>query len=288
MKKSLLALALLFSIQSFSQEYIPMLQDGNEWGTQVCGVFDCFGFQLTEITGEETHNGLTYKVMGENSCLLREENGIVYVLNEDLSEDIFLDFTLEIGDIFNPAPIRDNCLNIDIAEIEDFEVVDVQTVSILGFDRKVITLEYLIFQENEYWIEGIGSTKSIGPGGFIFDAGMKLHCFTNNGQTIIISGNTITETNEGCVAPPLSVDEFLLSQIKMTPNPVTEIGILTIPQEIVFPNIVVFDLNGKQLMEKEISEKNTSLDFSSLASGMYFYSIHAENELILTKKLLVK
>ena len=47
MKKLLLALALLFSIQSFSQEYIPMLQDGNKWGTQFCEFGDCDDIGIT-------------------------------------------------------------------------------------------------------------------------------------------------------------------------------------------------------------------------------------------------
>ncbi|MFK5982881.1 MAG: hypothetical protein QM499_08205, partial [Flavobacteriaceae bacterium] len=94
MKKLLLIISLLFSAISFSQ-YIPMLEEGNTWNVDVytelfdppegveCCRTDTIDFSLGAI---ETVNGVDYVriiLNDNNSCLLREENGIVYKLNEN-------------------------------------------------------------------------------------------------------------------------------------------------------------------------------------------------------------
>ena len=291
MKKLLLALVLLFSIQSFSQEYIPMLQDGNKWGVVFCSWGECGGVRITEIIGEEAINGKVYKQLNSETCLLREENGIVYVLNDDLSEDVLLDFTLEVGDSFFPDDIRDNCLNMQISLPVEFRVVDIQTATILGEDRKVLYIDYFDNGSSlgfgEVWIEGIGSTLAIGPGGWEFDNGQSVVCFTNNGQNVLVFDDMITETEDPCIKT-FGLSELVLDQIVLSPNPVSEISTLTIPLEIPTAQFRLFDLNGKKLLVEHISEKNTTIDFSSLQGGMYFYQIYSENEVIATKKLIIR
>ena len=295
MRKLLLLLFLLFSLTLTAQDYIPMLEVGNSWGVEACFFGDCEGVHIVEILGEEIINGKTYKVLNNETCLLREENGVVYVLNEDLSENVFLDFTLQIGDSFFLQDLEDNCLNgADTSMIDEFRITAIETQFILGQDRKVLYMDYYedgiqfdMFGEEEIWIEGIGSTGGIGPEGFLWDLDIELRCFTNNGETIRIIDNEIFDTTEPCEESTAGVDEFLLNQINIAPNPVTEITTLAIPLEISEASIKVFDVNGKQLFEERITAKNTSLDFSSITSGLYFYQIYSKNELLITKKLLV-
>lgn len=299
MKKSLLfILSLLFSLSLVAQDYIPMLDEENDWGVQRCFYGNCGGVYIVQITGEQTINGKTYKQLNNESCLLREEDGVVYVLNDDETEDVFLDFTLEVGDSFFFDDLSDNynCFNGAewYPEIDEFRITAVETQNILGQDRKVLYMDYYkngihwnLDGEEEIWIEGIGSSGGIGPRGFIWDVDLYTRCFTRNGETIEINDNEVFPTTEPCEETTAGVDEFLISQIILTPIPVAETAILTIPLEIVEARIKVFDVNGKQLFEKNISATNTSIDFSSTTSGLYFYQIYSKNELLVTKKLIV-
>ena len=296
MKTLHLLLSLLFSLSLAAQNYIPMLQEGNKWGVEACFFGDCEGVNITEIIGENTVNGNIYKVVNNQNCLLREENGVVYVLNDDMSEDVFLDFTLEVGDSFFLEDLMDNCLtNAALSMIDEFRITAVETQFILGQDRKILYMDYYedgvhfdLGGEEEIWIEGIGSTGGIGPEGFLWDLDIELRCFTNNGETIKIVDNEIFNSTEPCEESTAGIDEFLIHQIKLTPVPVAEIAMLTLPLEIPEAQIHVFDINGKHLFVKDISFKNTAIDFSAYASGLYFYQVYTENELLVSKKLLVR
>lgn len=295
MKKLLLFVFFLVSLFLTAQEYIPMLQEENKWGVDTCIFGDCNGVFIFEIIGEQTFNGKSYKVVNNESCLLREENGVVYILNEDMSEDVFLDFTLEVGDSFFLEDLKDNCLNAAATSmIDEFKITAVETQFILGQDRKILYMDYYedgvhfdLGGEEEIWIEGIGSSGGIGPDGFLWDVDIELRCFTSNGETIKIIDNEIFDSTEPCVATIAGIDEFLIDQIIITPVPVAVTAIVSIPVEIPQKHIKIFDLNGKHVFEQPITEKNTSLDFSAIPSGMYFYQIYSKNEILLTKKLIV-
>ncbi len=287
MKKSLLALTLLFSIHSFSQDYIPMLQEGNSWSVVQFAQFSTYT-QNVNIDSTVIINDVTYhKVIVddyETGCLIREENGIVYFLiNESTNEEIiWYDFTLEVGDtheVIYDFP----CVSF-LSYFNTAYVLAVTFEEIAGQERKVIQFTSGPDGVNaeETWIEGIGSLSGFDPFGQGYDNGTQLACFTKD--TIQTKFNGFEE----CDFFILSVDEIILNQISFTPNPVSERATLTIPQEIKSAGITVYDVNGKQLHEENISEENTTIDFSALQSGMYFYQIYSENELIATKKLIIR
>lgn len=253
------------------------------WGT------DSYGTSQISVGGSTTINNVEYKQVftddNQTSCLVREENGIVYYLNEanqNGGERIMYDFSLEVGDTFDNE-FQIECVGYGTFVYQPY-VSNIEFQEIGGQERKII--EFTEFENSDFivetWIEGIGSLSGFDPFGMTFDNDIDLACF-NDGETV-----TMFNGNDECSFFIMSVDEFLLSQINITPNPVTEIATLTIPQEIQSANITVYDVNGKKLMQQDISEMNTTIDFSSLTSGMYFYSIYSENKLILTKKLLVE
>ena len=87
-----------------------------------------------------------------------------------------------------------------------------------------------------------------------------------------------------------TVVNFSLSQNK--PNPwveSTEIE-LSVPQNVMKAKLLVYDLTGKQVFEKVISERgNSSLKLTSadFTSGMYIYSLITDGKLIETKRMIV-
>lgn len=68
----------------------------------------------------------------------------------------------------------------------------------------------------------------------------------------------------------LDTGDFQMQKISIYPNPATDqINIANLRELVKFK---VYDLSGKKLMEKELTELNNSIDISLLASGMYFIS----------------
>ena len=87
-----------------------------------------------------------------------------------------------------------------------------------------------------------------------------------------------------------TVINFSLSQNK--PNPwveSTEIE-LSVPQNVMKAKLLVYDLTGKQVFERVISERgNSSLKLTSadFTPGMYIYSLITDGKLIETKRMIV-
>jgi len=200
MTRFLLTMATIFSFCLVqAQDYLPMLNAENVWSTDIynapfdpgCNICGCCSFTVTQqvtVSGSVVVNGETYmRVLnndGETSCLVREDNGLIYKYS-DISEEevLYYDFTLELGDVFILSQSEEYCgwegFNNVVSGIE---VINVSTQSIAGEDRKVI--EFNFFNElgiQETWIEGIGSVLGFDPIGETIDItfGTALACFTN-------------------------------------------------------------------------------------------------------------
>ena len=94
---------LLFFISGcFAQNYIPILSENHIWN------IDFNGSTAPPITvsGTTITNGKDYKSVfygtNETTCLLREENGIIYKYDTGTNEEyIYYDFSLQVGDTYN-------------------------------------------------------------------------------------------------------------------------------------------------------------------------------------------
>ena len=173
-----------------AQEYLPMVQEGNEWHTLFQGmaldkynyVFSCSGDTLVDnvqyskliLTRDENEPYLF--------TLLREVDGKVwalYFLNNP-EEFLLYDFTANVGD------------NLVVGDFGTNYVVDsISTEHIGGLDRKklwLVTNDYLGNpQVRETWIEGIGSNLGMpwsGWGVGVYDFYSRLLCFHQDGELI--------------------------------------------------------------------------------------------------------
>ncbi len=82
-----------------------------------------------------------------------------------------------------------------------------------------------------------------------------------------------------------SVNDNLLSQISIAPNPATEkvsIYNITINEPV---TAIIYSVNGTKVTELEINDKKT-IDISSLSNGLYLLKVSSGNATI-TKKLIV-
>ena len=221
---TLLALLLLAGgVKTQAQEYVPMIQEGNEWCTLeaiVCK--DTEGHYNTLVnwlSGDTLINEVRFtKVMetlnGEGSpyqvALLREEDGKVWKTYNGISEILLYDFTANVGDSL-------------VCGYGDYFVLDsISIEQIGGVDRKKFWfgLEYDFTGEPyamETWIEGIGSDLGLlYCGSYYFCGGYyRALCFHQDGELIWQNPEY-----DACVIT--SVEEINDKVISVYPNPAME------------------------------------------------------------------
>ncbi len=155
MKPFIFAVTLLITTFSYSQ-YIQMLQEDNSWSVDIhYNPFNPteppYAWTITEqisLGDIEIVDGLNYYRVwsgDQPTCLLREENGIVYKYDENEEIDkILFDFTLEEGDTFNLIDSAYNtyygsCTTVETYIWETELIVDtVEEIEIAGELRKVL------------------------------------------------------------------------------------------------------------------------------------------------------
>jgi hypothetical protein len=86
----------------------------------------------------------------------------------------------------------------------------------------------------------------------------------------------ITNTATTTIIQRLSVEEFEANKVSIYPNPTN--GRLNIKTKNNIKTILVYDLNGRLLINKELNENNSNheLDVSDLSSGFYFLEIKTD------------
>ena len=279
-----------------------MLEEGNTWSVDV--YYDPFDpsnppnpYTVTKqiaLGDIEVVNGLDYYRVwsgDQPTCLLREENGIVYEYDEGEEIDkILFDYTLEQGDSFNLIgsaydPFSGLCSSggVSIWEAE-LTVSSVEELVIAGQSRKVITFLQSNSQVQFQWLEGIGNISGFDMLWEQVDLtnGSQLVCFTTYGVTYFFNGAT------SCDNTTLSVSENLKTQIILYPNPVANKSILQIPSEAEIDQLRIYNITGKLIKEEVITTNYYILNDMDFASGLYFYQVSSKGKSIKTEKFIVK
>lgn len=269
-----------------------MLQDDNEWSYD----FNCFSTNGPCITsykcniiGTLTVDGVVYQnLLIENylgttnyTCLLREDDGIVYYYNDSIAmEEVMLDFTLEVGDSFN---FPSHCfLNPAGAYSGTLTVEEINTEFIAGENRKVLRLKEDGINLDEFWIEGIGSTFGVGPGYGDLDAYTLLSCFVKNGEITLFNDVSMCDNTE------LSLQEFDLVDVSLHPNPIKDISALELTTALDNTKLKIYDLSGKLIKEENIQGNQIELYRDDFKVGIYFYQIYESGKPVFSHRFLVK
>ena len=271
---TLLALLLMAGrVTMQAQEYVPMIQEGNEWHTLYWGmsplhkynyVYSCSGDTLIE---DVRYSKLIRTLDGGEPylfTLLREEDGKVwalYFLNNP-EEFLLYDFTANVGD------------NLVVGDFGTNYIVDsISTEQIGGLDRKKLwlsTYDYLgNLQVRETWVEGIGSNLGLpwsGWGVGVYDFFSRLLCFHQDGELIWQNPDYDACTWE-------AVEETKESEISIYPNPANDKVVI---KGIEATEVQVYNALGQ--MVKTVRGTN-EIDLSGLVDGVYLLRItDAEGE----------
>jgi len=89
----------------------------------------------------------------------------------------------------------------------------------------------------------------------------------------------------------LSLDDNDISnfEIKAYPNPTVDLLTLSINNAIVNNQIVeVYDLNGKVILQKEIIQNETQIDFSQFNAGVYLFNVFDKNHTLIKAFKIIK
>ena len=163
-------------------------------------------------------------------------------------------------------------------------ICEIDSILISGIYRKRYTLN-----DNQYWIEGIGSTN-----GFFFPITeqptmywhSELICFNRNNNIIYLNPNFIDCTT----AKASSITDLEENDlIHIYPNPSNFKGEINIKSEGAHMNrILIFNALG-YLVESSncISKRETKIDISDYLSGIYVIKIIDTNEKVYYQKFVV-
>ena len=131
-------------------------------------------------------------------------------------------------------------------------------------------------------IDGVGVTKeSIGSGTGAFSTtitsleanteySFKAYAINSKGLSYGIKKSFKT------TATVLSVEDLIFKELKVYPNPVS--NVLYIKGQVRIEKITISNLLGQKVFERKNDSNNVEIDFSNLKSGLYFVKVQAENK----------
>ena len=281
---TLLALLLMAGgIKTQAQNYVPMLQEDNEWHTldaQVCSSQPLRGYNtLVHRLSEDTLiDGVRYtKVMqtvndvgtSTLAALLREEDGKVWE-KYGSTEVLLYDFTANLGDSL-------------VCGYGDYFVVDsISIEQIGGVDRKKFWfgLEYDFIGDPyamETWIEGIGSDLGLlFCGSYYFCGGYyRALCFHQNGELVWQNPEY-----DACLIT--DVEEIHDNELTVYPNPAKNLVRIN---GVEAAEVQVYNALGQ--MVKTVQGSN-EIDVSGLVEGVYMVRITDEDGRSYMARVVVK
>lgn len=95
----------------------------------------------------------------------------------------------------------------------------------------------------------------------------------NSNPNCLSIGRPITVT----ITPTAGLNDIQLANLNIYPNPATDLINISYPTSI--ENIEIFDLTGRKILSKTVSEKETQLNISHLNSGIYILNIKTDEGL---------
>jgi len=186
-------------------------------------------------------------------------------------EFLLYDFGLELSsDIY----LHNRLYGIDSLK---FTVTKIDTILIGNEKRKRI---FLSGDQDEVWIESIGSLKGLIFSGIFISGGFReLSCFSENGEIVYKNPkyeNCLCTTIEDAI-----ID--LTNEPILYPNPSNGAVII---RDMINATFQLFDLSGLRVMNSKIKTHHFNIDVSKLKGGVYIYKINYLDSNVVGKLIL--
>lgn len=264
-----------------AQEYVPMLDDRNEWHLISCYLGDCFR-DVYYTDGDTIVNGQPHKILDgyhyiSRTFLLHENTEekkvfLTTTIDGQVDQKLMYDFNLAEGDTINlfnpitPFPADGGYFHLDSIRMKTIEQ---------GQLAKHFYLSPTISntQSQGYypiWVEGLGSLSMVtAPGGNPdYDGAGKISCFFKNEVLFYFDDEMTDQCNS--ILSTQSVGENS-SEIKFTVH--QSKGILKGSQPI--NKIEMFDLSGRKILTQSVSNQNQlEFDLNGFNKGIYFLWVY--------------
>lgn len=272
-----------FPYWAYSQNYIPLLDNTNEWQLIYCNGADCMT-DTYHTDGDTIAFGKQYKILDgyhyiSRKFLLREEvqSKKVFLnaaLNNQSNEYLLYDFSLNEGDEFrmmNPiSPFPEDLGYFKVDSIRLKPTNENQNSRFFYFSPSESNEEG--FGYLPVWVEGMGSLSLINaPGGNPDYYGVgQIGCFWKN-TNLFYHDNTMESDCQKVFATKdtnKSQVRFVMTNQKM--------GLFTHTENV--QKLSIFDSSGK--LFKQISNQNQStiqIEMNQLPKGVYFVKLIENN-----------
>ncbi|MCQ2317543.1 MAG: T9SS type A sorting domain-containing protein [Bacteroidales bacterium] len=262
--KVILLLLLAGGMTMQAQDYIPVVQKGNEWHTFETAIHWINNY-VNWCSGDTLIGDVRYmKIMGTLNngnpnlfTVLREEDGKVWKRHLNTSEETLLyDFTANVGD------------TLTIGDFGQRLIVDsIGTVQIGNADRKKFWLRLQSnnpggYQFTETWVEGIGSDYGLLWSGYLSipDGWHCLLCFHQNGELV-------WENPEYGFCTYTAVEETKDSRISVYPNPAKDKVVI---EGLEACCVQVYNALGQ--LVKQVQDTN-EISVAGLPEGVYLLKV---------------
>jgi hypothetical protein len=297
MKKRLNIFIFFFCALVYGQEYVPLLDDYNEWQVTTC-YFGC----LTDVyytDGDTIADGYDYKILDGYHYISR-----TFLLREDvLEKKVFLNFIQETGnteyllydfslsiddsiDMKNPySPFIENAGYYNLDSIIPRPLVN-------GNDYRHFYLSpsesNIVSTTNAIWIEGAGSLSIINApsGDPDINGSGHLSCFYKNGDYFYANLDSI-DSCEPTIILNINESNYPLSNIIVSTN-----NILNSCHLINLENIKlidIYDINGRKVDSyHNYGNKELKFNTSAYQAGIYFIIVYTNQFKKKTIKIIIE
>ncbi len=271
MKKTIFFLLLIAAISAGAQKYHTLLSENKTWAilTSYWYIGELTTTTYYKLSGDTLINAHLYKKIKysvdylmqnwyPSDLLVREDsiNQKVYLNNNVL----LYDFSLKTKDTLTINSLWSYCI-----------VDTVKQIIIDGEGRKKIEFKNW---NNEFWIEGIGSSVSPfmpNEKHITFDVDYKLLFVKENAKTIYHNPNYSEDYY--LLGLGLNSIESTNYKIKLYPQPAISELSVELPNETTTAEYTVFNSLGQYMNSGYVTSNRFKIDVSNLNSGVYYFTL---------------
>ena len=297
-KLRILYFLLIFtSLNSFSQNYKPMLVDGNEWYLNEIGHYGG-SYGVIKIVSDTSINSNIYKKLISyynlkdsvtplsEEIMVREDTSErkIYQLINDSTEALLYDFSLNVGELitFNNTAYKVDSITTFINDSICYDLDTTEFSKIHHLSPNGVNSQ----NENIIWIEGIGSLTNT------FHCNLlNLICFTDSTNYRFFHGTCNDPYhNDSCfvgIKRLGNIIETITSNITLKPNPVQNEITISSENKILITNVSIMSIQGNIIFEQnKINQTQIKADLSSYESGIYFVKTKMKDNSISVQKII--